>query len=213
MFGKTYTGMNELYRNSPFLLTNNYLYILLDECCANKRDSQKKLYEAFYEYGIGICMRYANREDDAIEIMNDAFLKIFRELKKFEPKHDNAVADFKAWIKRIIINTAIDHYRKYLKHNQNKDLNDDILLVSDESEDQLEKLSYKEIIESIQHLPPVYRTVFSLFAIDGYTHEEISKQLGIAVGTSKSNLSKARMHLQRMLMAKQNFEHYEQRAI
>lgn len=162
---------------------------------------------------MSICLRYAKCDEDAIEILNDGFLKIFKEMHKFISVHDSVTAGFKGWIKRIIIYTAIDHYRKYDKHNHHVEItdihNDNIA----NNENQLEKLSYKEIINCIQQLSPAYRTVFSLFVLDGFSHEEIGEKLGIAIGTSKSNLSKARQHLQKMLLAENNFTMYERRAI
>jgi len=205
--------IGDLYGKSPTLLTDHQLLLLIEECCEQKRDSQKKLYAAFYEYAIIICLRYANTEEDAVDILNDAFLKIFREVKRFELSHDNAMAAFKGWIKKIFIYTAIDHYRKHNKHQHHAEIQDDVMMISAEDETQLEKLSYKEIMQCVQQLSPAYRTVFSLYVIDGFTHEEISRQLGIATGTSKSNLAKARLHLQKMLLDKQNFEKNEPRAV
>lgn len=162
---------------------------------------------------MSICLRYAKSNDDAIEILNDGFLKIFKETGKFISIHDNITADFKGWIKRIIIYTAIDHYRKYDKHNHHAEITDKHNDNIDNDENQLEKLSYKEIIDCIQQLSPAYRTVFSLFVLDGFSHEDIGEKLGIAIGTSKSNLSKARQHLQKMLLAKNNFTMYEHREV
>ena len=160
-----------------------------------------------------ICLRYAKSNDDAIEILNDGYLKIFREIGRFTSLHDSLTADFKGWIKQIIIYTAIDHYRKYDKHNKHSDIAETHYETADTDENQLEKLSYKEIVDCIQQLSPAYRTVFSLFVLDGFSHEEISEQLGIAIGTSKSNLSKARQHLQKMLLARNNFITYGRRAV
>ncbi len=198
---------------SSHLLTDIDLKLLLKDCAASKRSSQKQLYALFYSYLMVVCMRYAKNNDDAVEILNDGFLKIFRELGKFTSLHGNLTADFKGWIKKIIVYTAIDHYRKYNKHNHNADINDTHFETADADESQLEKLSYKEIVDCIQQLSPAYRTVFSLFVLDGFSHEEIGEYLGIAVGTSKSNLSKARQHLQKMLLARNNFTLYERRAV
>jgi RNA polymerase sigma-70 factor (ECF subfamily) len=198
---------------SIHLLTDIDLQLLLKDCAANKRDSQKQLYGLFYGYLMSICLRYAKNNDDAIEILNDGFLKVFREISRFNSIHDSLIADFKGWTKRIVIYTAIDHYRKYDKHNHHAEINDVHLEAADADENQLEKISYKEIIECVQQLSPAYRTVFSLFVLDGFSHEQIGEQLGIAIGTSKSNLSKARQHLQKMLLAKNNYTRYERRAV
>lgn len=197
----------------PHLINDIDLQQLLKDCAANKRDSQKQLYALFYGYLMSICMRYAKNNDDAVEILNDGFLKIFREIGKFNSINNSLTADFKGWIKRIVIYTAIDHYRKYDKHNHNAEISDAQLNTIDADESQLAKISYKEIIDCVQQLSPAYRTVFSLFVLDGFSHEEIGEQLGIAIGTSKSNLSKARQHLQKMLLAKNNYTMYERRAV
>lgn len=205
--------ITDIFGNTLKQLNNQELYILIDACIQKNRESQKKLYAYFFEYASGICLRYAKSNDDAIEILNDGFLKVFTELKKFECKHENVVASFKTWLKKIMIFTAIDHFRKNKKHYQLSDMNDDVLMIAVNEETNLDKLSYKEIIECVQKLPPAYKTVFSLYVLDGFTHEEIGNQLGIAIGTSKSNLSKARMHLQKMIGELQKNEPYEQRAV
>ena len=211
--GSQLIALYDIPQNLSNPLTDIDLKLLLKGCAANKRDSQKELYASFYSYLMTICMRYAKSNDDAVEILNDGYLKIFREIGRFTSLHESLTADFKGWIKRIIIYTAIDHYRKYDKHNNHSDIADTHYETADAEENQLEKLSYKEIVDCIQNLSPAYRTVFSLFVLDGFSHEEIGEQLGIAIGTSKSNLSKARQHLQKMLLARNHFTKYERRAV
>lgn len=206
------SGASSIYDKLSDLLVEKEFLVLLKESSAGKRTSQKKLYTVFYDFAIAICLRYANTHDDAIEIMNDGFLKMFTKLDTFKPIHEDAIVDFKAWLKKIMIYTAIDHCRKHSKHQNHSMIDESMpLVVKDES--QLEKISYKEIVACIQKLSPAYRAAFCLYVIDGFSHDEIAKQLGIAVGTSKSNLAKARMHLQSMLIARQNFNEYEQRAV
>lgn len=154
---------------------------------------------------MSICLRYAKDENDALEILNDGFLKIFKGLDRFKPKHANSEGDFRAWLKQIMVYTAIDHYRKNEQHaTRNDNIEAAVLQIASSEETQLERISHKEIIENIQRLSPAYRTVFSLFVIEGYSHEEIGRQLGISVGTSKSNLSKAKLNLQKMLEPRSN---------
>lgn len=209
---ETQDGSSSIYSKLSDIIIEKEFFSLIKDSCAGKRESQKKLYTVFYDYSIAICLRYASTPDDAIEIMNDAYLKMFNKLSTFKPIHENVIADFKAWLKKIMIFTAIDHCRKNNKHQYHLPADESLSLVV-EDETQLEKISYKEILTCIQKLSPAYRAAFSLYVIDGFTHDEIAKQLGIAVGTSKSNLAKARMHLQQMLLAKQNFNMYEQRAV
>jgi len=168
-------------------------------CALNSRESQKKIYSSFYGYAMSICNRYANREEDAIEILNDGFLKVFVEIYRFKPAYTDTMNSFKGWLRKIMIYTAIDHFRKNQKHQVLTELNDVYLHIPAGREDAVDKISYEEIISSIQYLSPGYRTVFNLFVIEGFSHEEISKELGISTGTSKSNLAKARKQLQKIL--------------
>ena len=152
---------------------------------------------------MAICDRYVNKQDDAVEILNDGFLKIFKEIHRYKPAYADVVSSFKGWLRKIMVYTAIDHYRKNQKHQMVTQLDNVVYQIATEREDAIEKLSYEEIIRAIQDLSPGYRTVFNLFVIEGLSHEEISNQLGVSIGTSKSNLSKARKQLQKILF-KQN---------
>jgi RNA polymerase sigma-70 factor (ECF subfamily) len=157
-------------------------------------------------------MRYAPNNDDAMEIVNDGFLKIFRKLSSFEARYDDMEGSLKGWIKRIMLNTAIDHFRKNNKYLMKVDMGEKVLNIPDETEDSVDKMSYDEIYKLIQKLSPMYRTVFNLYIIDGFKHEEIARQLNISVGTSKSNLAKAKVNIQKMMQqAHRNL--YEQKAI
>lgn len=148
---------------------------------------------------MSICDRYTSREEDASEILNDGFLKIFKEIHHFKPAYTDVVSSFKGWLRKIMVYTAIDHFRKNNKHQNISELDTAIIHLPAESETAVDKISYDEIIRFIQDLSPAYRTVLNLFVVEGFSHEEISKQLGISVGTSKSNLAKARKQLQKIL--------------
>lgn len=185
---------------------------IIKGCIHAKRESQKALYKKYYGFSMGICMRYCNRTEDAVEILNDGFLKIFNSLHSFEPKHISLEASLMSWIKKIMINTAVDRFRKNHKYLVTTDINEYSYDIIDVQETFIDKLSYKEIIRVIQDLSPAYRTVFNLYVIDGYKHEEIAQQLNISVGTSKSNLSKAKINIQKML-AEADIKNYERRAI
>jgi len=152
---------------------------------------------------MAICDRYTSNPDDALEILNDGFLKIFKEIYHYEPAYADVVSSFKGWLRKIMVYTAIDHYRKNQKHQMVTQLDTSVHHIPALYEDAIEKLSYEEIISAVQELSPAYRTVFNLFIIDGLSHEEIGNHLGISIGTSKSNLSKARKQLQKILF-KQN---------
>jgi len=185
------------------LLSAEELTYHVEGCSLNKRESQKILYSSFYGYAMAICDRYANRQDDAVEILNDGFLKIFREIHHYKPAYTDVVSSFKGWLRKIMVYTAIDHFRKNHKHQLVTQLDNVVYQVQSFSEDAIDKLSYDEIIRAVQELSPGYRTVFNLFVIEEMSHEEVASQLGISVGTSKSNLSKARKQLQKILF-KQN---------
>jgi RNA polymerase sigma-70 factor (ECF subfamily) len=168
-------------------------------CALNQRESQKKLYNSFYSYGMAICDRYTKRKEDAIEIFNDGFLKIFKEIHRYTPSYSDEINSFKGWIRKILIYTAIDHGRKYNKHYFKTELETSIVYIPQKEENAFDRISYDEIIRAIQHLSPAYRTVLNLFIIDGFSHEEIAERLQISIGTSKSNLFKARQQLQKIL--------------
>lgn len=161
---------------------------------------------------MAIALRYCNNKEEAIEVVNDGFLKIYRDLNSFKPAHSNYEASLKGWMKTIFIHTSIDNYRKNKKNYLVGDLEDAHFEMQDVQETAIDKMSYTEIMEMVQRLSPVYKTVFNLFVIDGFKHEEISRQLNITVGTSKSNLAKARANIQKML-SESSIKCYERRAI
>ena len=164
----------------------------------------------YYGFYMSICIRYSAHYKEAEEIVNDGFLKIYNNIEAFGPSYKSYEASFVGWIKKIFIYTAIDHYRKNNKSVTIPILNDGHLEIIENSASAVDNMSYKEIIALVQKLTPAYRTVFNLYVLDGYKHEEISKQLNISVGTSKSNLAKARINIQKMLKLT-NVKLYEQR--
>jgi RNA polymerase sigma factor (sigma-70 family) len=179
----------------------------IDGCSRNSRESQKKIYHAFYGYAMSVCDRYADTPDDAIEMMNDAFLKIFKEMPHFKPSYADAASSFKGWLRRIMVNTAIDHFRKHhKKFMATTQLHEGVVNMPAREAGALDKISHDEIIRCVQQLSPGYRTVFNLFVIEGLSHEEIAERLNISTGTSKSNLSKARQVLQKILFTSFNNE-------
>lgn len=165
---------------------------LIAGCKKKDRKCQKGLYQAFYSYAMRMCIRYAKDKEEALELVNDGFMRVFTHIHRYEDTRP-----FKAWLSTIMINTSIDHYRKQIKRIEMEELN-----ARSEMEDKesiLSHIEYEDLIKLVQRLSVAYRTVFNLFAIDGYSHEEISTMLSISVGTSKSNLFKAREQLKKML--------------
>jgi RNA polymerase sigma-70 factor (ECF subfamily) len=194
------------------LLSADELTYHVGACAQNSRESQKVIYGSFYGYAMAICDRYTNNQEDAVEILNDGFLKIFKEIHHYHPAYADVVSSFKGWLRKIMVYTAIDHFRKYHKHRMVTELDHVVYQVPAVSENAVEKLSYEEIIRAVQELSPGYRTVFNLFVIEGLSHDEIAHHLGISVGTSKSNLSKARKQLQKILF-KQNIVEVARNAV
>jgi RNA polymerase sigma factor (sigma-70 family) len=150
---------------------------------------------------MAVCNRYTNNQEDAVEILNDGFLKVFRELHNYTPAYSDVIGSFKGWLRKIMMYTAIDHFRKFHKHQMMTELDTVVFQLPSGGEDALERISYDEIIAAIKELSPGYRTVLNLFIVEGQSHEEISEQLGISIGTSKSNLAKARRQLQKILFS------------
>ncbi|MEZ4903506.1 MAG: sigma-70 family RNA polymerase sigma factor [Spirosomataceae bacterium] len=176
---------------------------ILEGCLHNDRKCQELLYKQFYGYALGVCLRYVPNEDEAVEVVNDGFLKIFQKMQLYD-----ADKPFKVWLRRVIINTALDHYRQNLKYQQNEDIShSENTLAASESQSIYSQLAHEELIALIQQLSPAYRAVFNLYVIDGFTHEEIAQQLGISEGTSKSNLARARENLRNMLQKKGSDEY------
>lgn len=178
-------------------LNDDKVLILVDGCKKNDRASQKMLYEHFYTFAMRICQRYASGPDEALEIMNDGFMKVFNKIAKFDPR-----LSFGGWIRRIMVNTAIDYYRRNKKYRLNSNIDDvDETKISIEANNVpvLSKMAYSDIIALVQRLSPAYRAVFNMYVVDGYNHKEIAEKLKITEGASKSNLSKARERMKRLL--------------
>jgi RNA polymerase sigma factor (sigma-70 family) len=169
------------------------IHQLIGGCIRQERTSQKMLYKAFYGFSMGICLRYANNREEAAEVMNQGFYKVFTRIETYDISRP-----FKAWLGKIMMNVSIDYYRANLKMAYTEDLDKAEGISDGELADR--KLNYDDLLAMIQKLPNAYRTVFNLFAIEGYSHEEIGEMLGISSGTSKSNLHKARQKLKQMIL-------------
>jgi len=169
------------------------MLLLIQGCKRHDRESQRMLYQHYYGFSMSVCLRYCRTAEEAKEVLNDGFMKVFQKIDQYKLE-----TSFHGWLKKILINTAIDHYRRERKHYHHADLDDASGAVSSTAS-AADELAYHELLSLVQKLSPAYRTVFSLYVIDGYTHDEISKMLSISEGTSKSNLSKARENLKRML--------------
>ena len=146
-----------------------------------------------------VCRRYANNEEDALDILHDGFIKVFRHIEKYQ-----SGTSLVSWIKRVMINTAIDYYRKETRR-RSSDIEDAKNLAVDEA-DALSMISAEEIIDLLQHLSPAYRSVFNLYVVEGYSHKELADILQITESTSRSNLVKARNKLKELIARRFGFE-------
>ncbi|MEN7547136.1 sigma-70 family RNA polymerase sigma factor [Rapidithrix thailandica] len=184
------------------MVSDKELYRIIASCQKGKRSSQDWLYQHYYGFAMGVCLRYTQSRDEAAEIVNDGFFKVFTKLEKYTKG-----LSFMAWLRKIMVNTAIDHYRKNLKFHQHISLT--YAHTEPSTESTLDQISEKEILKAIQDLPPSYRAVFNLYVIEGYKHSEIANILGISIGTSKSNLAVARAKLKQTLLRNQK-QHIKQ---
>lgn len=179
-------------------LTGKELEELIDGCIAGNRRSQQKVYEMYYGKMMAACYRYARNREEAQDLLQDGFIKVFTKINKY-----NKEGSFEGWIRRLIVNNAIDSFRK----NKNTFMVPDSDLVmekqmgeyEEEEDDSYHNLKAQDVMEAMQQLSPAYKMVFNLYVIENYSHQEIADALGISVGTSKSNLAKAKQNLKRIL--------------
>lgn len=165
---------------------------LLHLCKQNNAGGQAALYQKYKSRLMGICRRYARDVEDAEDIFQEGFIKVFQRIHQLE--NDDLMWP---WMKRVFVNTAIDYYNKYIK-NGNFESYDNVQLANDDFESITQQMTNIELVQIINELPVGCRTVFNLYVIDGYTHPQISELLGITDGTSKAHLS----HAKTMLRAK-----------
>ena len=182
---------------------------LIAGCCKNDRNSQRDLYYLLHDYAMKISYRYFSRVEDAEELTNESFIKLFKNINQFDSSRGGEPeALLKGWFKRIVVNTCIDHLRRTHLKLVSQEISEESETFADIQENGVDKLMYREIIEAIRKLTPVYRTVFNLFVIEGFSHEEISAQLNISIGASKSNLSKARHNLRKIITQQTEYKVY-----
>lgn len=142
----------------------------------------------------GVCLRYTKDQSAAEDVLQDAFIKAFRNMKQYQYK-----GSFEGWLRRIVVNTAIERYRKRHHLHNTTDITEAYDLADEENI--MEDISAQELMKLIQQLTPQYRTVFNLYVIEGYSHKEIGEMLNISEGTSKSNLARARKILQQQVIS------------
>lgn len=162
---------------------------LIEKCKQGDLKYLEKLYKHFYSYAMGVGLRYLPDRNDALEVVNDAFIKVFKSIHQFENE-----MTFKPWFRKIIVNTAIDRRRKDMKMlYQDLEMAENIFT----SPGAIENLQVSDILNLLNKLPEIHRTVFNLYEIDGYSHEEIGQMLGIPASSSRVNLSRAKEKLRK----------------
>ncbi len=171
---------------------------LIRGCRKGKRHFQELLYKHFYGFGMSVCLRYTYSREDALEVLNDGFMKVFQHIEDFDEARP-----FKSWFRRILVNTALDHYRSNKKYRLYVSLDEDQQefsgMANDGDADTSDlALSSDLILELFNRMPEQYRLTFNLFEVEGYSHDEIAAMLDVSPGTSRSNLSRAKKML-RML--------------
>jgi RNA polymerase sigma factor (sigma-70 family) len=172
---------------------------VLKGCSSGKIKAREELFKLYYGYVMSVALRFSSCQDNALEIANDSFLKIFMKIESHQMDKE-----FRAWVRRIVINTAIDRYRKDEKNNIEISLEAACNEPADESV--IDDLNAEEIIKLINSLPINYRYTFSLFEIEGFSHDEIALRLGITAGTSRSNLTRAKKMLRQMILINNRYE-------
>ena len=165
---------------------------IISQCKTGSLKCQELLYKQYYGYAMGIGLRYSLEKDDALEVVNDAFIKAFNSINGF--KSDKP---FKAWLRTIIVNTAIDRRRKDLKYQLNVDLENAAPIANNATA--IENLNVQDILKLMKQLPALQLTIFNLYEIDGYSHEEIGQMLAIPVSSSRVYLSRAKEKLRTLI--------------
>jgi RNA polymerase sigma factor (sigma-70 family) len=165
---------------------------LIVGCLEGNRRMQEELYRRFSPRMYAVCLRYAGNAEEAEDILQEGFIKVFKKLDSFRRE-----GSFEGWIRRIFVNTAIEHFRRkrYLMPVTEKEEN----TIEGKYLSVLDDLAARDIMALVQELSPGYRTVFNMYVVEGYTHKEIADMLGISEGTSKSQLSRAKVILQGMV--------------
>ena len=168
--------------------------VLIEGCKAQKPAAQRLMYARFSGQLFATAIRHTNSREDAEDVLQDSFVKIFKHIKSYREDFS-----FEGWMRRIVVNTAITHYRKNQKHSRHQDI-DDVPATPRDMENKVDpEFTADELEFAIAQLPLGYRTVFCMYVIEGFKHHEIAEQLGVDVNTSKSQLSRARKYLQRVL--------------
>jgi RNA polymerase sigma factor (sigma-70 family) len=166
---------------------------LIKECLSGNVIAQKELYERFSRKMMGVCMRYSDSYEEAQDVLQDGFVKVFEKLGTFRGN-----GSFEGWVRKIFVNTALDAYRRNKQNRESQDI-EDVGYSLASPDDTASDLNVQELLKLLQKIPAGYRMVFNLYAIEGYSHKEIAEQMNISESTSKSQFSRARAYLLNVL--------------
>lgn len=170
---------------------------LIRGCINQDRKMQEILYHRFSPKMYAVCLRYCKNADDAQDLLQEGFIKIFKNLEKYRGD-----GSFEGWIRRIFVNTSIEHFRKAVKNTTLTEIQE--VTIEDKEWNALDNLAERDIINMVQELSPGYRQVFNMYVIEGYSHKDIGEILGISEGTSKSQLARAKGVLKQMVETRLN---------
>ena len=173
---------------------------LVKKCLEKDSAAQEYLFNLYSRKMMGVCLRYSRDEDEAKDVLQLGFIKVFEKLNLYKQE-----GSLEGWIRKVVINTALDNIRKNKKENNNIEIDKVDYQLSNEDLNGYEAMKVKDLLNVIQAMPVGFRTVFNLYAIEGYSHKEIADQLEISVNTSKSQYSRARVYLQNLLSKKEVF--------
>jgi RNA polymerase sigma-70 factor (ECF subfamily) len=171
---------------------------LISGCLKGKELHQELLYKRYFSFAMSICIRYTKDRNEAMEIVNDSYMKVLENLGDYDTSKS-----FKAWYSRILVNTSIDNYRRNLKHSSSVSI--DNIAETEEQEPDIDiELSVNDILKIFSRLPENYKLTFNLFELEGYSHDEIGKLLGVTTSTSRSNLARAKKMVREIYMKEFN---------
>jgi len=173
---------------------------LVKKCLEGDSVAQEQLFNIYSRRMMGVCLRYAREEDEAKDFLQIGFIKVFEKLNLYKNE-----GSLEGWIRKVVVNTALDNIRKNKKESDNIEIDKVDYQLSTADANGYDALKAEDLLAIIQTMPVGFRTVFNLYAIEGYSHQEIAEQLEISVGTSKSQYSRARVYLQNILNKKEVF--------
>jgi RNA polymerase sigma-70 factor (ECF subfamily) len=174
---------------------------LVKKCLEKDALAQKQLFEYYSKRMMGVCLRYSKDMEEAQDVLQMGFIKVFEKLEMYNQK-----GSLEGWIRKIIVNTALDNIRKNKKLQNNVDIDKVDYQLDNHDETAVEALSAQDLLKVIQSMPTGFKTVFNMYVIEGYSHKEIAEELNITVSTSKSQFSRARAYLQKVLIKEQIIE-------